>query len=295
MQRSDRYLRVTGIILLTAVTIVCVAGCRNSSGSAASGKESDNHSRIVSLTPSITQSIYQLKATDNLVGCSSYCQTADSDSIVVAGSVIGPDIERIVSLRPDLVIVSDLVSDNDVETLERFGLRIELFPSPHSYEEICSQFVRVGRLTGKEKEAVMIVEASKAEVNELSRKRAQRSRKPGIFIQIGASPIFTVIPGTYMDDYISFSGGTNIAGELTSGVVGREFVVAQDPDFIFIVTMGIAGEAEKEQWRLFNRMKAAAGNNIHIIDSEIACQPTPETFTQTLRLINYYLEGWSSK
>jgi len=233
--------------------------------------------------------MYQLEAEDRLAGCSSYCVVEEKDSIVVAGSVIGPDIEKIVSLRPDLVILSEFISENDVKTLKKFGLRVEVFRSPESFDELCLQFIRLGQLTGKEKEAEQIAADIKNEVRLLSDEWEQKSPKPGVFMQIGSSPIFTVLPGTYMDDYIKFCGAENIAADLTNGIVGREFVVAKNPDYIFIVTMGVAGDLEKEQWSRFSLMNAVRQNNIHILDSRIACEPTPENFIKTLRIMAGYM------
>lgn len=292
---TARFLLKGELLLFTAISIAGLSGCRGSSGSVASDKETATYSRVVSLTPSITRSIYQLGAEDKLVGCSSYCDVEESDSIMVAGSVIGPDIEKIASLKPDLIILSDFVSENDVETLEKFGLRVELFRSPASFEEVCSQFIRLGQLTGRKKEAELIVGKAKDEVMLLSEIKGPKGDKPDIFMQIGVSPVFTVIPGTYMDDYITFSGAKNIAADLTNGIIGREFVVARNPDFIFIVTMGIAADSEKEQWSQFTRMNAVKQNNIHIIDSRIACEPTPENFIKTLRIITGCMEKERTK
>lgn len=272
-----------------AISIAWFSGCGGTLRPAPDGKDAVTFSRIVSLTPSITRSIYQLEEEDRLAGCSSYCVVEEKDSVIVAGSVVGPDIEKIVSLKPDLVILSEFISENDVKTLEKFGLRIEIFRSPESFDELCSQFIRLGQLIDKEKEAERIAADIKNEVLLLSDELEQRSPKPGVFMQIGSSPIFTVLPGTYMDDYIKFCGAENIAADLTNGIVGREFVVAKNPDYIFIVTMGVAGNHEKEQWSRFSRMNAARQNNIHILDSRIACEPTPENFINTLRLMADYM------
>ena len=289
MNINARFLRKTGLLLVTAITVAWLSGCGGSPRTALPGKDTVTFSRVVSLTPSVTRSMYQLEAEDRLAGCSSYCVVEEKDSIVVAGSVVGPDIEKIVSLRPDLVILSEFISENDVKTLEKFGLRVEVFRSPESFDELCLQFIRLGQLTGKEKEAEQIAADIKNEVRLLSDEWEQKSPKPGVFMQIGSSPIFTVLPGTYMDDYIKFCGAENIAADLTNGIVGREFVVAKNPDYIFIVTMGVAGNHEKEQWSRFSRMNAARQNNIHILDSRIACEPTPENFINTLRLMADYM------
>ena len=80
-------------------------------------------------------------------------------------------------------------------------------------------------------------------------------------------------------------GATNVAKGLKQGSVGREFVIAQNPDYIFIATMGIVGEEEKTTWQKYNGIRATKENNIFIVDSEIACQPTPVTFVQTIKII----------
>jgi len=289
MNINARFLRKTGLLLVTAITVAWLSGCGGSPRTALPGKDTVTFSRVVSLTPSVTRSMYQLEAEDRLAGCSSYCVVEEKDSIVVAGSVVGPDIEKIVSLKPDLVILSEFISENDVKTLEKFGLRIEIFRSPESFDELCSQFIRLGQLIDKEKEAERIAADIKNEVLLLSDELEQRSPKPGVFMQIGSSPIFTVLPGTYMDDYIKFCGAENIAADLTNGIVGREFVVAKNPDYIFIVTMGVAGDLEKEQWSRFSLMNAVRQNNIHILDSRIACEPTPENLIKTLRIMAGYM------
>ncbi len=289
MTINARFPRNAGIFLVMAISVAWFSGCGGSPRPATNGKDAVTFSRIVSLTPSITRSIYQLEEEDRLAGCSSYCVVEEKDSVIVAGSVVGPDIERIVSLKPDLVIVSEFISEKDVKTLEKFGLRVEIFRSPESFDELCSQFIRLGQLTDKEKEAERIAADIKNEVLLLSDELEKRSPKPGVFMQIGSSPIFTVLPGTYMDDYIKFCCAENIAADLTNGIVGREFVVAKNPDYIFIVSMGIAGDHEKEQWSRFSLMSAARQNNIHILDSRIACEPTPENFINTLRLMADYM------
>ena len=289
MTINARFPRNAGIFLVMAISIAWFSGCGGTPRPAPDGKDAVTFSRIVSLTPSITRSIYQLEEEDRLAGCSSYCVVEEKDSVIVAGSVVGPDIEKIVSLKPDLVIVSEFISEKDVKTLEKFGLRVEIFRSPESFDELCSQFIRLGQLIDKEKEAERIAADIKNEVLLLSDELEKRSPKPGVFMQIGSSPIFTVLPGTYMDDYIKFCCAENIAADLTNGIVGREFVVAKNPDYIFIVSMGIAGDHEKEQWSRFSLMSAARQNNIHILDSRIACEPTPENFIKTLRLMADYM------
>lgn len=269
-----------------AIAVIAVTVLLNISQPTTKSEAPPTKIRIVSLIPSLTQSIYYLQAQDKLVGCTSYCKTAASDSIEVVASVVKPNVEKIVSLKPDLILVSGLISEKDVVTFRKFGIRVETFRSPKSFDEICNQFIRLGKLVNSEDKARLIVEESKTKALSIQKEFTQRQVKPKIFMQIGADPIYTVIPNTFMNDYITYCGAINIAAELTIGTIGREFVVSQNPDYIFVVTMGIVGEKELEQWNQFSQMKAIANKKTFIINSDIACQPTPITFIQTLELIN---------
>lgn len=266
---------------LLLLAVLFTAGLRHATAA-------ETYKRIVSLTPSVTQSLYYLGAEEKLVGCTSYCRAAQGDKPVVA-SAIKPNIEKIVSLKPDLVIASGLTSVKDIETLRKFGIRVEIFPAPKSFEQICTQFETLGSLTGKQTAAAEVLSTSRTKIKELQKRITARGAK--IFIQIGADPVYAVIPGTFMDDYIILASGKNITQGLTKGTISRELVVARQPDYIFIVTMGIVGEEEQEEWAKFKSIPASRNGNIRIIDSEIACQPTPVTFVQTLELIINYMQN----
>lgn len=277
------------LVVLAIAAFVAVMIILNSAKQRGDEKKSGEIHRVISLLPSLTQSIYFLNAQDKLVGCTSYCKTNPKDSIEMVASFKTPNIEKIVSLKPDVVLASDLVSEKDVQILRKFGIRVEKFASPKSFKEICSQFIRLGKLVEKEKEATAIVQQSKEKVKSIQRNISGKNGKPKIFIQIGASPIYAVIPDTFLDDYITFCGGTNIGGELQKGIIGREFVIAKNPDVIFIVTMGMVGKEEAEQWKRFRQMNAVVKNKVFVISSEIACQPTPITFIKTLEVMNQYI------
>ncbi|PKP42259.1 MAG: hypothetical protein CVT93_05010 [Bacteroidetes bacterium HGW-Bacteroidetes-10] len=249
----------------------------------------DKYNRIVSLSPSITQSLYYLGVQDKIFGCTSYCQMAISDGKEIVSSAIKPNLEKIAAIKPDLVIASGFIQDRDIRTLRSLGIKVKIINTPKSFEEICEQFESLGELTGKIDKAREIVSKSRTRIRIIQKKRETQTYKPNIFIQIGASPVFTVIPGTFMNDYITFCGGNNIASNLKSGAVGTEFILSKDPDFIFVVTMGIAGNEEIKKWEMFKSLKAVKSKKIFVLESDIACQPTPLSFAETLEKIDKYI------
>lgn len=247
-----------------------------------------HYSRVVSLAPSITKNIYTLKAQSGLVGCTSYCTIAKDDGKAVVASPVTVNIEKVVGLKPDLVIASTITNPEYIEMLRKFNIRVEVFATPQSFEGICFQFIKIGRLLGKEESAIKMVTSIKEELNVIKSKAADVADKR-MFIQIGADPLYAVIPNTFMNDYILFSNATNVAKNLTKGTVSRETVIAENPDYIIIVTMGIIGEEEKKVWEGFKDLNAIKNNKIFIIDSDLACSPTPQTFLETMKIIFNYL------
>lgn len=243
------------------------------------------NSRIISLAPSLTQSLYFLNAQDKVIGITSYCTVAKDDNKEIVASAVKVNLEKVISLKPDLVLVSGFTSPKDIATLRKFGIAVEVFESPKSFDEICKQFVRIGTLVGDKEKAENIVKESRKKVEAIAAKR-KRERSPKIFFQIGANPLFTVIPNTFMADYINYLNAENIAKNLKRGTIGREFVIANNPDYIFIVTMGIVGREEEAVWRKYTNLTASRKRQIFIIESDIACQPTPNTFVQTMEILD---------
>lgn len=238
--------------------------------------------RVVSLAPSITENIYLLGAQDKLVGCTSYCKRAIADDVTQVGSVININVEKILALQPDVVLAVQLTKAQDIETLKKLGIRVELFSTPKSFDEICGQTREIGVLLGVENIAEQMFEKFNNQVDSL--KGVCEDILPGLkmFFQIGADPVFTVLPNTYMNDFILFCGAENIADSMKHGTITRESVLVKNPDIIIVATMGGFGEKEKKIWSSYKGLNAAKNNRIYLVDSETSCSPTPNNFVKAL-------------
>ena len=247
------------------------------------------YTRIVSLAPSFTQSLYYLEAQDNLIGCTSYCVAAEGDNKEIVSSAVKANVEKIISLKPDLVLASGLTNPKDIELLRKVGIKVEIIYSPESFQEICDQFMHMAQLVGRTEKANKVIAESRYTVQKIVEKNRSNTKRR-MFFQIGANPLFAVTPNTFMDDYMTLLGIENISKNAKQGAVTREFVIAHNPDYIFIATMGVVGEEEQQTWSRYSNLKATQKKQIHIIDSDIACQPTPITFVQTLKLMDQLME-----
>lgn len=244
-----------------------------------------SYKRIISLAPSLTQSLYYLEAQDKLVGRTSYCVAAEKDNVPIVASAVTLNMEKAIAMKPDLVLVLGLTDQKDIETLRKFGIAVEVFDSPRSFEEICDQFIQLGNVVGKSDKAKQIVAESKDKIKQIQK---ERMGKPtvNIFFQVGSNPLFTVLPNTFMNDFITMMGGNNISNGLNKGIIGREFVVAKNPDYIFICTMGVASDQETKVWKNYTSINAVKKNRLFTIDADIACQPTPITFVKTMEVMS---------
>ena len=236
--------------------------------------------RVISLAPSITETIYLVGAQNNLVGCTSFCSPAVNDGKEQIGNAVDINIEKILMLKPDLVLAMLLTKPQDIESMKRLGIKVEVIPTPENFEEICNQTIQIAKLIGYESAGIEVVNHSKQVVDSLKLECENTMEKPKIFFQLGANPIFTVLENTFMNDYILFCHGENIANGLTKGSMTRESVLMKNPDVIIVATMGGFGEEEKKIWESYAGLMAAGNNKIFLIDSETSCSPTPVNFAK---------------
>ncbi len=244
--------------------------------------------RIVSLGPAITEQLFLLGVEDRLIANTIFCnRPPEAEKKEKIGTVIRANIEKIVSLQPDLVLATSLTHLEQKEKLRNLGIKVVGFPRARNFSQICEQFLELAGLVGAEKEATEIVAEAKGRVNSIREKikdlaNALTGTRKRVFLQIGANPLFTVIRDCFINDLIESAGGINIASGARTGLYSREKVLKSNPQVIIIATTGIVGEKEKEIWQRFKVLEAVKNNRVHIIDADKICRPTPMAFVEGL-------------
>ncbi|MFQ3573492.1 MAG: helical backbone metal receptor, partial [Thermodesulfovibrionales bacterium] len=247
----------------------------------------DRPKRIVSLGPAITEGIYLLGQGDSIVGVTNYCiRPPDAQKKERVGGVTNISVEKISRLKPDIIIATPLTDIRALEKLKRLGFYVVHFTLARDFNDVNADFLKLGGLIGRQKEADEIVRNARRRLDEL-RSKIVFKNKPRVFVQIGARPLFTITDDSFVNDMITLSGGINIAQGAGSGVYSREKVVEQNPDVILIMNMGIATEEERTAWLRYKTMNAVRHGRIYAIDSYRLGSPTPITFVETVEeLIN---------
>ncbi len=241
--------------------------------------------RIVSLAPSLTKNLYLLGVEDLLVGCTSFCTLQQPEDAQVVASAVQVNIERALLLKPDLVIASSLTKPKTLAMFEKLGIETISFPYPKSFDNLCSYFLKLGDKVGKKELAEQIISDTRKRIDELKQSVPQSENQPKVFMQIGANPLFTVVPKTFMQDFIDFAGCKNIASDLTIGSITRESILVRNPEVIFVLLMGSVSSEEKDKWKKYRSLKAVKNEKIFVMDSETTCSPTPPQFAEALEEI----------
>jgi len=244
--------------------------------------QDDTPQRIISLGPSITKALYLLGVQNKLIANTIYCiEPLEAKKKEKVGTACQVNIEKVFRLAPDLVLATSLVDPRSTEKLKNLGVKVVTFSTPRNFDDICKQFLELSRLVGKEKEAKDVVREAENDVA-LIREKVKDLDKPKVLIQVGARPLVVATGNYFVNDYIEFAGGINIAKDAKEGIYSREQVLKANPDVIIITTMGIATEEEKRIWQKYQILNAVKNNQIYIIDTDKITSPTPLTFVKTL-------------
>ena len=234
--------------------------------------------RIISLIPSVTRSLYLLGLQDEIAAVTMFCPAEARDKEKI-GSILEPDIEKIVSLKPDIVIASK--EGNRQATLEKLrslGLRVYVTGKVDSFNEICADFIKLGKFLGRGDKARAVVDDSLRALSEL-RDKLKSTKPVTIFYEVGAQPLFTSGNKSFANDIIEAAGAKNVFSDISSRFpqVSREEVIRRDPDAIVLVAMGDVNIKEKAQWENFKALKAVKNGRIYFTDDNSFTDPTPRS------------------
>ncbi len=231
--------------------------------------------RIVSLAPHATEILFAAGAGQHIVGVTEYSDFPPAArDISSVGSGVALDLERIVRLKPDLVVAWE--SGNSAPQVARLeALGIPVYRSePHDFAAIAATMEKLGRLTGTPAAGESNAANFRARLAQLQARYRHRPRVT-VFYQIWRSPLMTLNGEHMVSAALDLCGGENIFASLPqlAPTVGIESVLQADPDAI-IASSG-AREDGLAQWRRFPKLKAVAMGNLLVVDGNLLNRPGP--------------------
>ena len=235
--------------------------------------------RIVALAPSITEMIYALQQGDRLVGVTRFSNYPPrANKLPLVGTYIQPDVERIVALRPDLVIaIKDGNPLSTVEQLQSIGVPVYAV-NPIDLDGVMQSMLALGELLGATHEAHAVVSDMRTRIARVQERLAGISRRPKVFFQIGVSPIVSVGSNTFIHTLITLAGGENVAaGPMPYPRYSREQVISLAPEVIVITSMERSAlyNQVKAEWMQWPAIPAARNEAIFIAPSDLFDRPSP--------------------
>jgi iron complex transport system substrate-binding protein len=257
--------------------------------------------RIVSLAPSNTEILFALGLGDKVVGDTEYCNYPEAAKTKPkVGGFSTVDIEKVVSLRPDLVLATKIHSKTVIPALENLGITVVAL-APHSLNEVLNSIALAGKITGQDKEAAELVNDMNTRIKGITDKtqKLPPDQRPRVFYVTWHDPLWTAGPGTISHDVINLAGGQNIASDINGDkTIDLETVINRNPEVI-IVSVGM-GTGEDLPWQYIkseSRLKntqALLNGRVYKIDGDLIDRPGPrivEALEQIAQFIHPELFG----
>jgi iron complex transport system substrate-binding protein len=193
--------------------------------------------RIVSLAPSLTETVYALGLQDRLVGDTDYCDyPPDAQKKTKVGGAINPSIEQIVSLRPDLVLVTKSLNRLEtVNALSELGFS-SYATDPHTVQQIVTSTLRLAEVLGAPDAGATLAADLDRRLADLRDRLNGLAPKRVLFI-VWTEPLISVGQNTFIADALRHAGATSVVESSQDWPqMNLEEIVKLQPDFLVLAS-----------------------------------------------------------
>ncbi len=256
--------------------------------------------RVVSAAPSATRYLQALGLENRIVGVTAWDNYKKAENI---GNMVPLNIEKIYSLKPDLVITFGGFQFPEVEKLEKAKLTTYVL-NANTLTDIIKAVGQMGAIFNAKQKSDKIVDELRAKMTEVGQKTSKipLENRPTVFFTISipdekAKELWTAGTGSYMNELIVIAGGRNIAAPYSGNngwlSVSWEWLVKQDPDVIIIGGYGDPKEIEKsvKKHSIMKNLKAVKNDKIFVVDGDEVSQAAPHIFKYLDVFYNFFYGG----
>jgi len=224
--------------------------------------------RIISVGPNLTEIIYAIGADDKLVGRTDYCNYPEAVSGVESiGSIQTPDIEKIISLEPDIVFVSTHFDEENTKTLDELGIIVVTLYEEKELTGVYDMITILGEIVNRNKEASDCVAEMKATIEEVET-TVSGLEAPTVYYVVGYGEYgdYTAGGDTFTGKMLEMAGGDNIAKDISGWSITLEELIEADPSIIII------SDFMKEDFMKspnYTELTAVKEGNVFVMDTDM--------------------------
>ena len=232
--------------------------------------------RIISLAPHATELLFTAGGGDRVIGVS---ETSDwppaARALPRVGDARAIDLERIVALKPDLIVTWPYTAPDQVDRLRARGIAV-FMTDPKTVDGIAADLERIAALLGTEDKTREIAAVMRKRIGERRLANAGK-RKLSVFYEIWPSPLFTIGGVHLISQAIEACGGTNVFATLTlpAPTISVEAVLAAKPEAIVAAADDGLRPDWLDQWRRWPALPAVAQGNLLVVDGNLLHRPGP--------------------
>jgi len=233
--------------------------------------------RVISLAPSLTEIVFDLGAGHTVVGRTERCnEPPEALKIQNVGAYLCPDLERIIALRPDLVLSPE--SGMRMEVVDRLTeLGIPTFvDNSKTLDDIVHLLYRLGTILGRESDAKTVAQQFQRRRKAVM-ERVDHVNKPLILFAVGMRPLVLAGGGSFIGSLIREAGGVNVAEEaaVLYPRFSMEEVAKRDPDIIIVLNKECWGDECFDEWQGHQDLSAVRNNQVYQLDADLVARASP--------------------
>ncbi|MFQ3548579.1 MAG: helical backbone metal receptor [Armatimonadota bacterium] len=279
-------------ILFITIALFLMQGCTSNKNNNAANNKSIPQ-RIISMAPSITETLFALGLGDRVVGVTNYCKyPAEVKRIDKIGGYMDPNFEAIAGLKPDIVIVGK-DAESSITQLQKLEIRI-LVIDYSSVDGILDSFVQIGNVCGAQEKANKLVQECKRKIEKIKQLTKDLPRK-SVLICVGRnigseklSEVYASGKDTFYDELINYAGGVNAytEGLIKTPVISAEGLVRINPEIIIdlapdLEDLNLTKEDIIKEWSTLKDITAVKENRVYVLTGDYVTLPGPR-FVKTL-------------
>jgi iron complex transport system substrate-binding protein len=253
--------------------------------------------RVISLAPSITEMLFSLGLDEQIVGVTDFCDYPPAAKAKMKVGYSNPNVETIVSLRPDLVLAPREFFRTDLQAkLEQLKIPVFVLEAK-TLDDVSLHVQTLGRIVDRSTEANAVADAIRKRMAEIQRKTEAASPKRVLYV-LNSQPLITVGPGSFIHQMIEIAGGINVATQAAVPYprLSMETVLKEDPEVLVFPVGDVESvpRSEQQQWQRWTSLSAVKHHRFHEVSSNLLNRPGPrivEGLEQLARAIHPELFG----